>query len=98
MAAGAGAGALPKNAGLEHEYWKRLTAERYRAQGYTVEEGVPIGGGKAVDLVATKEGKRIAIEIETGKSDAEGNERKCRGAGFDETLVVCTKASVPVFR
>jgi hypothetical protein len=61
---------LPKNASLEHEYWKKLTAERYRAEGYSVEEEVPIGGGKAVDLVATKDGKRVAIEVETGKSDA----------------------------
>lgn len=82
---------LPKNAGLEHEYWKQRTAEDYRRRGYEVEEEVHIGGGKAIDLVATKNGKRTAIEIETGKSDAEANRRKCREAGFDEVLLFATR-------
>jgi DNA-binding MarR family transcriptional regulator len=84
--------ALPKNASLEHEYWKKLVAERYRAMGYTVEEEVPIGQGKAVDLVATKGDKRIAIEVETGKSDATANIHKCLEAGFDGVICI-TKTS-----
>jgi len=78
---------LPKNASLEHEYWKRLVAEQYRAKGYKVEEEFPIGNGKAVDLVATKDGKRIALEIETGKSDANENVRKCKEADVDNVIV-----------
>jgi len=78
---------FPKNASLEHEYWKRRVAEDYRRRGYVVEEEVPIGGGKAVDLVASKDGKRVAIEIETGKSDAQGNVRKCEEAGFHKVVV-----------
>jgi DNA-binding MarR family transcriptional regulator len=81
---------LPKNASLEHEYWKKLVAEDYRARGYTVREEVQIGEGKAVDLVATKGDERIAIEIETGKSDPEANVRKCREAGFEMVDVVET--------
>jgi hypothetical protein len=82
--------ALPKNASLEHEYWKKLVAEDYRRKGFTVEEEVPIGGGRAVDLVASKEGRRIAIEIETGMSDAEGNVKKCKDAGFETVVTVET--------
>lgn len=81
---------LPKNASLEHEYWKHRVAEEYRAKGYTVEEEVSIGDGRAVDLVATKGGKKTAIEVETGRSDAEGNVNKCREAGFDEVVTVRT--------
>ena len=83
--------ALPKNASLEHEYWKKIVAEKYRSKGYIVEEEVPIGEGRAVDLVATKDGKRIAIEIETGKSDIKANITKCEKAGFDEVLVIQSK-------
>jgi len=83
--------ALPKNASLEHEYWKHIVAEKYRQKGYKVEEEVPIGDGKAVDLVAKKDGKRIAIEVETGKSDAEGNVKKCEQAGFNKVVSVHTK-------
>lgn len=82
---------LPKNASLEHEYWKKLVAEDYRARGYTVEEEVQIGEGKAVDLVATKGDERIPIEIETGKSDTEANVNKCKEAGLDRVLFVSTR-------
>jgi hypothetical protein len=85
--------ALPKNASLEHEYYKYIIAENYRKKGYKVEEEVPIGGRKAVDLVAVKDGKRIAIEIETGKSDAEGNVKKCEQSGFNKVVSVHTKKS-----
>jgi len=39
-------------------------------QGKSAEEEKPIGAGKTVDLVASKSRRKIAIEIETGKSDA----------------------------
>jgi len=81
---------LPKNASLEHEYYKRLVAEEYRSKGYTVEEEVPIGDGRAVDLVAEKDGKKVAIEIETGKSDSTGNVKKDLMAGFDKVIIVTT--------
>ena len=51
---------------------------------------MPIGGGKAVDLVATKGKEHIAIEVETGKSDAQGNVRKCEEAGFHKVVVKST--------
>lgn len=82
--------ALPKNASLEHEYFKELVARRYQEQGYEVQKEVPIGQGRAVDLVATKGSERIAIEIETGKSDIEGNVRKCKEAGYQTVNVVET--------
>jgi hypothetical protein len=82
--------ALPKNASLEHEYYKHIVTEDYRRKGYTVEEEVHIGEGRTVDLIATKDGRRIAIEVETGKSDVEGNVRKCEEAGFDEVVVIPT--------
>ena len=50
-----------------------------------------IGDGKAVDLVAAKDGKKIAIEIETGKSDMENNIAKCRKADFTDVIVVPTR-------
>lgn len=85
---------LPKNASLEHEYYKELVAREYRSKGYDVEKEVPIGEGKAVDLVATKGDDRIAIEVETGKSDIKGNVRKCKEVGFDEVVTIHTKTSM----
>lgn len=50
-----------------------------------------IGGGRAVDLVAENEKERIAVEVETGKSDAFYNLTKNLGEGFDKVIVVNLK-------
>jgi DNA-binding MarR family transcriptional regulator len=80
--------------GPEHRYWKRRLTEHLRGNGYEVVEEFAVGGGKTIDLVATKGDKRIAFEIETGKSDAAGNVKKCVDAGMDDVVVVATSARV----
>ena len=45
----------------------------------------------AADLGAIKGNERIAIEVETGKSDVKENVRKCREAGFEKVVLVRTK-------
>jgi hypothetical protein len=75
--------------GPEHEYWKHRIAEFLRSKGYQVEIEKPIREGKTVDIVASRNGERTAIEVETGKSDAFENIRKCGSSGFSEILVVC---------
>jgi len=47
--------------------------------------------------LAEKDGKRIAIEIETGKSDAVYNVRKDLEAGFGEVVVYATHRKVKSF-
>jgi len=79
-----------RHGSMEHQYWKEKVAARLRELGFRVEEEHPIGGGRTVDLVANRNGKRYAIEIETGKSDAAANVRKCIEAGFDLVLSVAT--------
>ena len=59
-------------------------AREYESKGYKVEREYSLGGGKAVDLVATKGNERIAIEVKTGKSDINENVGKCEKAGFNE--------------
>ncbi len=93
-AEGMEATAFPKNASLEHEYWKHRIGEDYGRRGYTVQEEVPIGNGQSVDLVATKDGKRTAIEIETGKSDAQRNIHKCKEAGFQDVISIPTPTAI----
>ena len=58
-----------RQGGPEHEYWKYRIAEHLRNKGYEIEIESPIGEGKTIDIVASKDGQRLAIEIETGKSD-----------------------------
>jgi len=65
--------------GIEHEYWKKKIGDHYRKKGYKVFEEYEIRKGKKVDLFAKKEDEKIAIEVETGKSDIEANIKKVAG-------------------
>jgi hypothetical protein len=73
----------------EHEYWKYRVGEYYRKKGYKVTFEYKIGDRKSVDVVAEKDANRIAIEIETGKSDSIYNIKKDLEAEFDEVVCVC---------
>jgi hypothetical protein len=77
-----------KNASWEHDYYKYRIGIFYKKKGYYVTYEYKIGEGKSVDVVAEKDRKRIAIEIETGKSDYIYNIKKDLDFGFEEIQVV----------
>lgn len=83
-----------RHGGAEHRYWVDVIAEYLKRNGYSVAKEVRIGGGKAVDIVATRDGEQIAYEVETGKSNAAGNVNKCLEAGFQKVVVIATSAQV----
>ncbi len=83
-----------KRGSFEHEYAKFKVGEHYRNRGYKVTFEYKIGEGKSVDVVAEKDEKRTAVEIETGKSDPIYNIRKDLEAGFDEVTCVCLTEKV----
>ena len=67
-----------RRGGAAHEYWRHVVAERLSACGFLVTREAPLGSGKAIDLLATKAGRNIYVEIETGRSDLGANVEKCR--------------------
>lgn len=77
-------------ASLEHSYWVTKTAEYFEKKGFTVTREHVIKGNGAVDLLAERPGHRIAIEVETGKSDIQANLTKVREGGFDRVVLVAT--------
>lgn len=81
-----------RHGGVEHQYWQERLAERLKQMGWQVEAEYPIGGGKTIDLVAAKDGRRIAFEVETGNSDIAANVRKIPPGKFDKLVVVLTSA------
>ncbi len=81
-----------RHGGHEHRYWLKRIAEHLRNIGYKVIEEYPIGKGKTIDIFAERAGKRLAFEIETGKSNAEANVQKCLTAGIDKIIVIATSA------
>ncbi|MFC1718470.1 ATP-binding protein [Candidatus Poribacteria bacterium] len=83
-----------RHGGVEHLYWVRQVRKRLESKGYKVKEEYPIGNGETVDLAIIGKNKKIAIEIETGKSDAVGNIRKCLAAGFEVVSVATNERAL----
>jgi hypothetical protein len=79
-----------KNASFDHEFWKKRVAKYFTDKGYGVREEYPIGGGKSVDIAAIKNGKKVAIEIETGKSCPLHNIAKNQNRGFEKVISLLT--------
>ena len=87
-----------REGGIEHQYWRGKAAQHYLKEGYKVEEEVSVGEGKKLDVVVEKQGKKIAIQIETGKSDIAQNVESCLAAGYSKIILIPTnqKAKVKV--
>jgi len=83
----------PLRASLEHQYWAHRVAEMYEKQGYEVALEHAVAGDGIVDVVAERAGERLAVEIETGKSDIKMNIEKTRLSGFDRVILVATSPS-----
>ena len=79
----------PQHGSIVHEYWKRFYAQRFREQGYQVEFEAPRKSGR-VDVVAKNESEKIAIEIETGKSDFIRNVQQDLAAKYNKVFVIAT--------
>ncbi len=86
---GIDAGSRPR-ASLEHSYWVMKAAEYFEQKGYSVTTEHQIEGNGAVDLLAQRPGDRVAIEIETGRSDIVANLTKTAQAGFDKVILLAT--------
>lgn len=78
---------------LEHRYWVKQAVAHFEKQGYEIKCEHPVKGNGAVDILATKPGRQIAVEIETGKSDIRTNIEKIKDAGFDKVILVAANPS-----
>lgn len=74
--------------GLEHEFWRAAIAQACQAQSWEVTREEPVNGH--VDLVLTKGEQRIAVEVETGKSDAVANVHKALAQDFVKIIIAAT--------
>ncbi len=75
---------------LEHMFWLSRAAKYFEQQGYEVRREHPVQGNGAVDILATRPGETVAVEIETGKSDTKENLTKIAHAGFDRIVLLAT--------
>ena len=80
--------------GIIHKFWKNKIAEYYTNKNFKVLVEKNINGRP--DIIVINHNKKIAVEIETGKSDAIYNIKRAIGAGFDEVICVATDKDVEV--
>lgn len=81
--------AAPDYGSLVHEYWKRYYAQRFMELGYSVTMEVFRKSGRT-DVVCVKDSRKIAVEVETGKSDFVHNIRQDLAAKYDKIVVIAT--------
>lgn len=75
---------------LEHRYWVMRVRDFYEKKGYEVQLEHPVKGNGAIDLLAVRPGEKIAVEVETGKSDIKMNIANMKKAKFDKMVVFAT--------
>jgi len=75
---------------LEHRYWVRKAANQFEKKGYEITMEHRIEGNGAVDILAERPGERVAIEVETGKSDIRTNLSNVQKGSFDRVVLVAT--------
>jgi hypothetical protein len=79
--------------GVVHKFWKHEVSKYYKDLGLDVRVEEYYVNGRP-DIIVNKEGKKIAIEIETGKSNYVGNVERALEAGFDEVVCVAVNRFV----
>ena len=82
-------GAKPRES-LEHRFWVNKAARHFVREGYEVLREHPVKGNGAVDIMAKKPGRKVAVEVETGKSNTKENLRKIKNVGFDRVVLFAT--------
>lgn len=75
---------------LEHRWWVRQTSRYFEKKGFEITCEHPVKGNGAIDILAQRAGERIAVEVETGKSNIRANLDKTKDVGFDRIVFVAT--------
>jgi Holliday junction resolvase-like predicted endonuclease len=71
-------------------FWVDRAARQFERDGYEVRREHAVEGNGAVDILATRSGESVVIEVETGKSDTKENLTKIAHAGFDRIVLLAT--------
>ena len=71
--------------GVVHKFWKQRVSDFYKKEGFDVRVEEYYINGRP-DIIVNSKGKKLAIEIETGKSNYIGNIERALEAGFDEVI------------
>ncbi len=78
---------------IEHEFWKAKIGDYFSSKGFKVSFEERVGEAATVDILASNANTSLAVEVETGKSDALRNIEKALSAGLT-VLTVATSSEI----
>ena len=84
----------PTEGGILHRYLIHRAALKLQAEGWTIEKEARIHDHLTLDILASKGDDRLAILVETGKSNVKENLTKTLEAGIRDMWVVSDAPSV----
>jgi len=73
----------------QHYFYRHWWASKLAEAGYEVRMEAPRTGGR-VDILGSRDGIKLAIEVETGKSNYMANLIACLLSGFDKVVIAAT--------
>ena len=89
-------GALPDitEGGITHRYWTHHTAHALERTGWKTRRERQIDDSLTVDVLAEKNGRSLAVLIETGKSNVERNLHSAFKSGVQSVYVIAARPEV----
>lgn len=81
--------------GQRHRYLQHLVKELAEQQGFRAVIEAPVPAGGQVDVLLTRDGKVVAVEVSvsTPPEQERENLRKCLGAGYEQVALVLAKSA-----
>lgn len=84
----------PRSGGAVHRFWVERIGATFRNRGFDVQHEVSAGEGRAIDLVASKNGERVAVEVEVSGRRLDESLEKLRTQDTGRCIVACASSSL----
>lgn len=78
----------PTEGGILHRFLIHRAAEKLEREDWTVEREAMVNDHLTLDILARNKDQRLAVLVETGKSDVKENLKKTLAAGFADIWLV----------
>jgi hypothetical protein len=79
----------PRSGGAVHRFWVERISATFRSRGFDVQHEASVGEGRAIDLVAEKDGNKVAVEVEVSGRRLDESLEKLRAHKAGRCVVAC---------
>jgi len=83
-----------RQGGAVHRFWVERIGATFRDRGFAVTEEAAVGEGRAIDLVAQKDGEKVLVEVEVSGRRLKDSIRKLVTSRATRKIVACASSSL----